>query len=228
MRKSTAILLVVLMLISAFSGIWLLVLPSLEQQKDLVIQENLIASIEQSIDTAVTESEPTTEIPDVPDPIIFPDNIRYSDIEKEQEKEPVPIGAELGKLSIEKIDLKMPVVEGVAEELLKTAAGHVPETAAIGDFGNAVIAGHRMYDYGVHFNRLGEMEIGDIIGYTSADGESCLFEVFEITVIEPDDQIAFVQSMDESIITLYTCTPIREATHRLLVRAELIYEEECI
>ena len=221
MRKSTAILLVVLMLISALSGIWLLVVPSLEQQKNLDVQENLIASIEQSIYTAVSEPEPTTEIPDVPDPMIFPDNIRYTELERA--KEPVPIGTALGILSIEKIDLKMPVVEGVTEELLKTAVGHVPETAAIGDFGNAVIAGHRMYDYGVHFNRLGEMEIGDIITFTSADGESCLFEVFEITVIEPDDQIAFVQSTDESIITLYTCTPIREATHRLLVRAELIY-----
>ena len=221
MRKSTAILLVVLMLISALSGIWLLVVPSLEQQKNLDVQENLIASIEENMDTAVSESEPATETPDVPDPIIFPDNIRYTELEKA--KEPVPIGTALGIVSIEKIDLKMPVVEGVTEELLKTAVGHVPETAAIGDFGNAVIAGHRMYDYGVHFNRLGEMEIGDIITFTSADGESCLFEVFEIAVIEPDDQIAFVQSTDESIITLYTCTPIREATHRLLVRAELIY-----
>ena len=53
-------------------------------------------------------------------------------------------------------------------------------------------------------------------------------EVFEITEIEPADQIAFIQPTDESIITLYTCTPIREATHRLLVRAEKIYEEECI
>ena len=219
MRKSTAILLVVLMLISAVSGIWILVLPSLEQQKDLDIQEQLIASIEQSIETSVSEPEPP--VANIPDPIIFPESIRYTEIKKS--KEPVPIGTELGILSIERIDLKMPVVEGITEALLKTAAGHVPETAAIGDFGNAVIAGHRMYDYGVHFNRLGEMEIGDIISYTSADGESCLFEVFEITVIEPDNQIAFVQPTDESIITLYTCTPIREATHRLLVRAEQIY-----
>jgi len=103
-RKSTAILLVLLMLISALSGIWLLVVPSLEQQKNLDVQESLIASIEQSIDTAVSESEPTTETPDVPDPIIFPDNIRYTELEKA--KEPVPIGTALGILSIEKIDLK--------------------------------------------------------------------------------------------------------------------------
>ena len=56
MRKSTAILLVLLMLISALSGIWLLVVPSLEQQKNLDVQETLIASIEQTS----TVSPPTT------------------------------------------------------------------------------------------------------------------------------------------------------------------------
>jgi LPXTG-site transpeptidase (sortase) family protein len=226
MRKPTAIFLAALMFFSAVTGIWFLASPSLEQQKDLDNQQELLASIERNMDTAVSKAEPPTT--DVADPISVPDNTRYIEFEAEQAKEPVPIGAELGILSIEKLGLKLPVVEGVTEELLKSAVGHVPETAAVGDIGNAVIAGHRSYTYGLYFNRLGELENGDIISYTSADGESCLFEVFEIIVIEPDDQIAFVQPTDESIITLYTCTPIREATHRLLVRAELIYEEECI
>ena len=216
MRKSTVALIVTLIILSFLSGIWLLVLPSLDRQKMVDEQENLIAVIEESIDSSVSE----------PDPITMSENIRYTELE--QEKEPVPIGAKLGILTIPKLDMKLPVVEGITEELLKTAIGHVPETAVIGDIGNAVIAGHRNYTYGSMFNRLGEIENGDRIEYTSADGESCLFEVFEITEIEPADQIAFIQPTDESIITLYTCTPIREATHRLLVRAEKIYEEECI
>lgn len=218
MKKSTAILLVLLMIITALSGMWLLVSPALERQKNLSDQEKLIASIEQKMDMPVSEPEILKEAD--PDPIILPDDIQYTEIK--QEKEPVPIGTELGIISIEKLNMKLPVVEGITVELLKTATGHVPETAAIGDICNAVIAGHRNYTYGSMFNRLGEMEIGDRIGYTSADGESCLFEVFEITEIEPADQIAFIQPTNERIITLYTCTPIREATHRLLVRAEKI------
>lgn len=218
MKKSTAILIVLLILLSAVSGIWLLVFPSWERQQSLDRQTEMIAAIEDSIDTAVIQPIPKPLISAVPDD--EPEPIALA--EPEPPKEPAPIGTELGILTIERLDMKLPVVEGATEELLKITIAHVPETAAIGDIGNAVIAGHRSYTYGKDFNRLGEVENGDIIGFTSADGESCLYEVFEIIVIEPDDQIAFVQTTDRSVITLYTCTPIYEATHRLLVRAEKI------
>jgi sortase A len=100
--------------------------------------------------------------------------------------------------------------------------GHVPQTAAVGDTGNAVIAGHRSYTHGEHFNRLGEAEIGDIIQYAGISGERMVFVVDEILEIIPGDQAAFDQPEDKSQITLYTCTPIRTATHRLLVRATRI------
>ena len=128
----------------------------------------------------------------------------------------------LGILTIENIDLRLPVAEGVTEETLRIALGRVPQTAQIGDIGNAVIAGHRNYTHGQMFNRLGELEIGDVIGYQARNGEFMRFVVFEIAVIVPDDQIAFVQPNSDSIITLYTCTPIRAATHRLLVRAQRV------
>jgi len=73
------------------------------------------------------------------------------------------------------------------------------------------------------FNRLDELEIGDIVQYQARSGEKMKFEVFEIAIIEPHDQIAFLQPVNDSIITLYTCTPIRTATHRLIVRAQRIY-----
>jgi sortase A len=97
--------------------------------------------------------------------------------------------------------------------------GHVPQTAAIGSVGNAVIAGHRSYTDGEHFNRLGEAQTGDIIRYVSIEGVEMLFEVDEILEIVPGDQTAFEQPEDRAMITLYTCTPIRTASHRLLVRA---------
>ncbi|MCP1109701.1 sortase [Ohessyouella blattaphilus] len=98
------------------------------------------------------------------------------------------------------------------------------ETEPTTDSGEAVIAGHRNYDYGSHFNRLGEIEVGDEIGYQPKDGGAMRFRVYEILEIIPGDQAAFEQPADKSIITLLTCTPIRTATHRLLVRADLISE----
>jgi len=125
----------------------------------------------------------------------------------------------IGILRIDRIDLRMPVAKGVSKKLLKIAACWLPQTASIGETGNAVIAGHRQYTYGSQFNRLDELEIGDIIGYEGIDGKRLRFAVFEILTLEPGDQQAFSQPTNKSIVTLYTCTPVRIASHRLAVRA---------
>lgn len=128
----------------------------------------------------------------------------------------------IGILTIESIDLRLPVAEGIEYASLRIAPGRVPQTAQIGDIGNAVIAGHRNYAFGSMFNRVGEIQIGDIVQYQARNGELMEFEVFEIAVIEPDNQIAFIQPLNDSIITLYTCTPVRVASHRLIIRAQRI------
>lgn len=130
----------------------------------------------------------------------------------------------IGVITIERINLHLPVADGVDEDTLRIAAGRVPQTAQIGEIGNAVIAGHRNYTFGQMFNRLGELEIGDIIHYQNKYGDQMYFEVFEIAVIEIGNQITFVQPINTSIITLYTCTPIRIASHRLIIRAQLLSE----
>jgi len=222
-----------------FMGIWLAIPPILEKQAALKEQNRLLDSIAAG-DGEITITPQTLKYePDfyIEEPPLSSAASEPSDISEALEPvieetneptttplvEPVVITG-TGVLTIEKIDLVLPVVNGISNEQLKVAIGRVPETAEIGEIGNAVIAGHRSYDYGQYFNRLGELENGDIIGYTSKSGESCFFEVFEIVEIEPGDQIAFIQPTDESIITLYTCTPIRTATHRLLVRAAKIID----
>lgn len=230
MKKHHTVLLAAAMLIAAAAGSWFLFSPSLENRANLDKQAELLDSIETGggavvIDEAVKAyaidfyNEPLEE-----SGIILP-------LEAEPVSEPEPAATETpevteitgaGVLTIDKIDLKLPVVDGISNEQLKIAAGRVPETAVIGKTGNAVIAGHRSYTYGKYFNRLGEMEPGDIISYTPKGGEAMTFEVFEITEILPGDQIAFIQPEDEAIITLYTCTPIKVASHRLLVRAARI------
>lgn len=143
--------------------------------------------------------------------------------EKEPERVMPQAGEEIGILSIPKIDARLPVTAGVSEEQLKISEGWVMQTAMIGSVGNAVIAGHRSYTYGKHFNRLGELETGDEIFYTAADGEEMCFSVSEILTVLPDDPAVFAApSQGTAQLTLYTCTPVRVATHRLLVRAMLV------
>jgi LPXTG-site transpeptidase (sortase) family protein len=241
-----AIVLGAVMIAALCAGFWLFVSPSLNRQADLEQQDELLESIlaimpatvvvgseveipvcdfesailsdatsttEQIIDEPIITDEPNEpEMPSVNNQVFEPLN------QADFPSGIIPIGI----LTIDSIDLRLPVMEGVDEHGLRIAPGRVPQTAAVGEIGNAVIAGHRNYTYGSMFNRLGEVEIGDIIGFRAMSGEAMAFEVFEILVVTPDNQIAFVQPKNDTIITLYTCTPVRVATHRLLIRARII------
>ena len=228
MRLKT-VLLVLLMVVSAAAGAWFLVSPSIDKQAALNQQNELLSELEMPQTTdfpkmkvdkvieyyapaASTEPEATVN----PEPTATPTPKPPAFIPPQDPFEAI------GTLEIAKINLKLPVVYGITKEQLKIAPGLVPQTVPIGQTGNAVIAGHRNYDYGSMFNRLGEVEVNDIILYTPKGGEPMRFKVFEVSAIEPGDQIAFIQPQDESIITLYTCTPVRKATHRLIVRARLL------
>jgi len=244
--RSRKVILAVVATIAFCVGVWLLVLPSLNRQSDIDQQEELLDSILAVMDSNMAEicvEEPpafsmaTFDIDEFEafafydfDPKFEPTPYYVEVYEMPQTTvhEPIdpavfPSGIEgIGILTIESIDLRLPIKEGVEEPALRIAPGRVTQTATIGEVGNAVIAGHRNFTFGSMFNRLGEVEIGDIVEFQAMSGEITAFEVFELLVITPDNQIAFIQPQDEAIITLYTCTPIREATHRLLIRARKI------
>ena len=235
--KVKTILLGAVMITALVAGVWLLVSPSIDRHEDLGQQEELLDAVMAAIadaeaETPACEPQECDDMETVTETAI---DFQYSDYEPDepiaQPLEPlVPLDASdfpsgivpIGILTVESINLQLPVMEGIGEPELRIAPGRIPQTAHVGENGNAVIIGHRNYTYGSMFNRLGEMEIGDIVQFQAMSGEIMDFVVFEILIITPDDQIAFIQPQDESIITLYTCTPIREATHRLLVRARII------
>lgn len=126
----------------------------------------------------------------------------------------------LGIITIKKIKVNLPVVEGVKASNLRAGVGHMPGTAALGSPGNCAMAGHRNYSFGKFFNRLDELAIGDEIIITTKE-EELRYKIFKKFVVKPDDVSILKGSKDENIITLITCTPIRIATHRLIVQAAL-------
>ena len=205
------------------TGIWLLLSPhaalnAAQSEQDALMESIMRTALAAANVETVNETDETSAL-----------NVRYSgmdvtegEIITEETDGEADEANGFGVLTIDKIGLKMPVIPGVSEEQLKIAAGWATQSASIGGIGNAVIAGHRQYEYGRQFNRLNELEPGDIIKYQSIEGETITFTVYEILVVEPDDQSAFDQPADRAILTLYTCTPVRMATHRLLVRAERV------
>ena len=158
----------------------------------------------------------------------FNKNIRKADEElgvNEDKKVPDKKTSEnkkgtIGIISIPKIDLNVALSEGVDASVLKYAVGHFTGTPMPGDKGNFCVAGHRSYTYNQYFNRLDELGMGDKIIVTTMAGEF-QYEVYESKVVEPEEISVLDNTKDEQI-TLVTCTPIRVATHRLIVKGRMV------
>lgn len=148
--------------------------------------------------------------------------------EGEEVLESVPIAPQtpnglevMGIVSIPKIDINLMLVEGVTRQALKFAVGHMPGTAMPGEVGNCALAGHRSYTFGEYFNRLDEVEVGDEIQITRGK-ETYTYKVYESFLVEPTEVWVTEPIEDKKIVTLITCHPVVKATHRLIVRGELV------
>ncbi len=128
--------------------------------------------------------------------------------------------APIATISIDKIKLKLPVVEGATQKNMKSATAHLTETTKIGQVGNAAIAGHRMRAKGKLFNRLGEMEIGDKIVVETRDG-AYTYIVYKVSIVEPTDVSVLNYNNKDKLLTLITCDPIVNPTHRLIIHAKM-------
>ncbi|MBH0173630.1 class D sortase [Fictibacillus sp. 23RED33] len=130
----------------------------------------------------------------------------------------------IGKLEINSIQLMLPIMEGASQENLKVAAGQLTGTSPIGEAGNTAIAAHRSYTYGKQFNRLTEVEVGDPI-IIETNSKKLTYKMIDKTIVKPDDLSVLKQNETASILTLITCHPMKNPTHRYIVRAVLEKEE---
>lgn len=135
-------------------------------------------------------------------------------------KPPKQIFGTVGIMIIPKINLDVAVEEGVEVDKLRYSVGHFAGTAMPGEKGNFCVAGHRSYTYSEYFNRLDELGVGDKIIMRTQKGEYT-YVVTEKKVVEPTE-VSVLNPTKESTITLVTCTPIRIATHRLIIKGRLV------
>ncbi|MBE1445172.1 class D sortase [Paenibacillus sp. OAS669] len=125
-----------------------------------------------------------------------------------------------GIMMIDKLELKEPIVEGADPEALKTGIGIVEPDRYPGGTGNFVVAGHRSWTYGKQFSRLNELESGDrIVVETTKHVYS--YTVTSKFLVQPDDLSVLEQKKDKAEMTLITCEPKYNPTHRLIVKAVL-------
>jgi sortase A len=141
--------------------------------------------------------------------------------ETEKPEPEIEVGGKvIALIEIDKIDLKLPVLEGATKANMKHAAAHMKETAPLGEIGNAAIAAHRARTKGRLFNRLNEVVVGDVITVKTSD-QVFNYEVYDISVVDPSDVSVLDGNDKDKILTLITCDPLVNPTHRLIVHAKL-------
>ncbi len=129
----------------------------------------------------------------------------------------------LTRITIPKIDLAAVVVEGTNRKQLMLGPGHMKETAAPGENGNAVITAHR----DTFFRHIYELSKGDNIEIRR-NGKLFTYEVTGKKVVNPDDLSVIRQGKDKKL-TLITCYPtsyIGPAPERLVVFSKLVEKND--
>ena len=125
---------------------------------------------------------------------------------------------QLGGISIPKLGLDAPLLEGIRLTTLDNGPGHWPGTAMPGENGNVVVAGHRT-SHGAAFRNIDQLVTGDIVQFNTAAG------VFEYTVtgtqIVTPDAIWIVDQTENATATLFACHPPGSVSHRIVVNLEL-------
>ena len=100
-------------------------------------------------------------------------------------------------------------------------AGHYAGSAAPGEPGNAVIAGHVSTRGGeAVFEHLPEVGVGDLIEVFRGE-ELHRYQVTELRRVDPD-QTSVMAATSEATLTLITCFPDQNYADRLVVVAKLV------
>ncbi len=124
----------------------------------------------------------------------------------------------IGIIRIPVIDVKLPILEGATRDNMRSSAVHISETNQLGTIGNFAVAAHRAHKYGRLFNRLNELKLGDTI-QVEAQGNIYTYTVDQIHIVEPTDVSVLNANGKEQELTLVTCDPLINPTHRLIVHA---------
>lgn len=126
----------------------------------------------------------------------------------------------IARIEIPKIGVNDIVVEGTNEGALLKGPGHLEETPLPGMGGNFAVAGDRVL-YGGPFLNLDEVENNDEIIVQTPYG-TFRYTVVNKAITVPDD-VSMLQPDPggKELITLITCDPPWDTSHRLIIQGRL-------
>lgn len=130
----------------------------------------------------------------------------------------------MGYLSIPKINVRLAIYHGTAENVLQTGIGHMNGTSLPigGESTHSVLAAHRGLPAARLFTDIDQMQQGDMF-YIHVLDETLAYQVDQILdMVEKDDHETLEDALQiqegKDQVTLFTCTPYGVNSHRLLVR----------
>lgn len=124
----------------------------------------------------------------------------------------------IGKISISKIGLDIPLFDITNEETLNYGATVLQGTSfPLGGEGtHSVISAHRGLASRVLFTNLNKVKKNDIFVLTVLH-KKLAYKVFKIQIVKPEDYQELKIEPNKDLVTLLTCTPYMINSHRLLV-----------
>lgn len=133
----------------------------------------------------------------------------------------------MGYITIEKIDLMLPIYHGVSTQVLEKGIGHLPSSALpVGGEGNhTVLTGHTGLPSAKLFTDLVKLTEGDEFQVTVGN-QSASYQVDQILVVLPQETEELLPDPEADYCTLVTCTPYGVNSHRLFVRGSRVEKVE--
>ena len=130
----------------------------------------------------------------------------------------------MGYVSIPKINVKLSIYHGTADDVLQTGIGHLNGTKLPigGESTHSVLAAHRGLPSARLFTDIDQLERGDMF-YIHVLDETLVYQVDQILdMVDKDDNETLQKALQieegQDHVTLFTCTPYGVNSHRLLVR----------
>ena len=130
----------------------------------------------------------------------------------------------MGYVSIPKINVKLSIYHGTADDVLQTGIGHLNGTKLPigGESTHSVLAAHRGLPSARLFTDIDQLERGDMF-YIHVLDETLAYQVDQILdMVDKDDNETLQKALQieegQDYVTLFTCTPYGVNSHRLLVR----------
>ncbi|MEC0228837.1 class D sortase [Paenibacillus alba] len=178
-----------------------------EPEESLPEDAPVVASPEPAVEAAPTSSQMApVAVAATPKPVALPKNME-------------------GVLIIDKIDLKLPILTDATVNNLKVSVASIANTGKAGAIGNYAIAGHRNLTYGKNFNRLDEVTEGDLVEVDTGN-KKYVYKVVDKQYVLPEDVWVLKGNGKDREITLITCHPMENPTHRIAIKGILVQPEK--